>query len=131
VLLTALRASRQKIIVFLGAVLSTVVIMGSVMYLVEGEKNGFDSIPRSMYWAIVTMTTVGFGDITPKTVVGQFLASVLMILGYGVLAVPTGIVSVELANAARHTLNPETCPACGVEGHDADATYCKHCGTKL
>ena len=131
VLLTALRASRHKIIVFLGAVLSTVVIMGSVMYLVEGEKNGFDSIPRSMYWAIVTMTTVGFGDITPKTVVGQFLASVLMILGYGVLAVPTGIVSVELANAARHNHNPEACPACGVEGHDADATYCKHCGAKL
>jgi voltage-gated potassium channel len=101
------------------------------MYLVEGEKNGFDSIPRSMYWAIVTMTTVGFGDITPKTVVGQFLASVLMILGYGVLAVPTGIVSVELANAARHNHSPESCPACGVEGHDADATYCKHCGTKL
>ncbi|MFY0521866.1 ion transporter [Archangium gephyra] len=131
VLLTALRASRPKIIVFLGAVLSTVVIMGSVMYLVEGEDNGFDSIPRGMYWAIVTMTTVGFGDITPKTVPGQFIASVLMIMGYGVLAVPTGIVSVELAAASRHIINPEACPGCGAEGHDVDAVHCKFCGTRL
>lgn len=131
VLLTALRASRPKITVFLGAVLSTVVIMGSVMYMVEGEKNGFDSIPRGMYWAIVTMTTVGFGDITPKTVPGQFIASVLMILGYGVLAVPTGIVSVELAAASRQGLNPEACPGCGAEGHDVDAVHCKFCGTRL
>jgi voltage-gated potassium channel len=131
VLLTALRASWPKITVFLGAVLSTVVIMGSVMYMVEGEANGFDSIPRGMYWAIVTMTTVGFGDITPKTVLGQFIASVLMIMGYGVLAVPTGIVSVELAAASRHVINPEACPGCGAEGHDADAVHCKHCGTRL
>lgn len=131
VLLTALRASRPKIIVFLGAVLSTVVIMGSVMYMVEGEENGFDSIPRGMYWAIVTMTTVGFGDITPKTVPGQFIASVLMIMGYGVIAVPTGIVSVELAAATRHSLNPEACPGCGAEGHDVDAVHCKFCGTRL
>ncbi len=131
VLLTALRASRPKITVFLGAVLSTVVIMGSVMYMVEGEANGFDSIPRGMYWAIVTMTTVGFGDITPKTVTGQFIASVLMILGYGVLAVPTGIVSVELAAASRHGINPEACPGCGAEGHDVDAVHCKFCGTRL
>ncbi|WNG46455.1 ion transporter [Archangium minus] len=131
VLLTALRASRPKITVFLGAVLSTVVIMGSVMYLVEGEANGFDSIPRGMYWAIVTMTTVGFGDITPKTVAGQFIASVLMIMGYGVLAVPTGIVSVELAAASRHGINPEACPGCGAEGHDVDAVHCKFCGTRL
>jgi voltage-gated potassium channel len=131
VLLTALRASRPKITVFLGAVLSTVVIMGSVMYLVEGEENGFDSIPRGMYWAIVTMTTVGFGDITPKTFAGQFIASVLMIMGYGVLAVPTGIVSVELAAASRHTLNPQACPGCGTEGHDTDAVFCKLCGTRL
>lgn len=131
VLLTALRASRPKITVFLLAVLSTVVIMGSVMYMVEGEANGFDSIPRGMYWAIVTMTTVGFGDITPKTVPGQFIASVLMIMGYGVLAVPTGIVSVELAAASRQGLNPEACPGCGAEGHDVDAVHCKHCGTRL
>jgi voltage-gated potassium channel len=131
VLMTALRASRPKITVFLVAVLSTVVIMGSVMYLVEGEKNGFDSIPRGMYWAIVTMTTVGFGDITPKTFAGQFIASVLMIMGYGVLAVPTGIVSVELATAARHPLNVQACPGCGMEGHDTDAVFCKRCGTRL
>ncbi len=132
VLLTALRASRPKITVFLGAVLSTVVIMGAVMYLVEGAEHGFDSIPRGMYWAIVTMTTVGFGDITPKTVAGQFIASILMILGYGIIAVPTGIVSVELAAAARQTeLNPVACPGCGAQGHDLDAIHCKHCGQKL
>lgn len=131
VLLTALRASRPKITVFLLAVLSTVVIMGSVMYMVEGEANGFDSIPRGMYWAIVTMTTVGFGDITPKTVPGQFIASLLMIMGYGVLAVPTGIVSVELAAATRQGINPEACPGCGTEGHDVDAVFCKRCGTRL
>jgi voltage-gated potassium channel len=131
VLLTALRASRPKITVFLGAVLSTVIIMGAVMYLVEGEKNGFDSIPRGMYWAIVTMTTVGFGDITPKTTPGQFIASVLMILGYGIIAIPTGIVSVELAAATRNTVNPEACPGCGAEGHDLDAVHCKFCGTRI
>ena len=131
ILLTALRASRQKIIVFLGGVLSTVVIMGSVMYLVEGGENGFDSIPRGMYWAVVTMTTVGFGDITPKTVLGQFFASMLMIAGYGILAVPTGIVSVELAAAARKHVDTQACPGCGTYGHDQDAVYCKHCGTSL
>jgi len=132
ILLTALRASRQKITVFLCGVLSTVVIMGSVMYLVEGEKNGFDSIPRGMYWAVVTMTTVGFGDITPKTVIGQFLASLLMVAGYGILAVPTGIVSVELAAAARRgAIDTQACPGCGAYGHDADAKHCKHCGTAL
>ncbi|WP_223759542.1 ion transporter [Myxococcus sp. RHSTA-1-4] len=131
VLLTALRASRPKITVFLGGVLSVVVVMGSVMYLVEGEKHGFDNIPRAMYWAIVTMTTVGFGDITPKTVLGQFIASVLMVLGYGVLAVPTGIVSVELAAATRHSVDTRACPGCGVQGHDLDARYCKNCGHSL
>lgn len=132
VLLTALRSSRPKITVFLGAVLSTVVIMGAVMYLVEGEASGFDSIPRGMYWAIVTMTTVGFGDITPRTVAGQFIASVLMILGYGIIAVPTGIVSVELAAATRRAaIHPQACPGCGAEGHDPDAVFCKRCGTRL
>ncbi|OJH34855.1 ion transporter [Cystobacter ferrugineus] len=132
VLLTALRASRRKIIVFLGAVLSTVVIMGAVMYMVEGRANGFDSIPRGMYWAIVTMTTVGYGDLSPKTVPGQFIASVLMIMGYGILAVPTGIVSVELAQATRqHAIDPRACPGCGLQGHDLDAHHCKHCGTAL
>jgi voltage-gated potassium channel len=131
VLLTALRASRPKIIVFLGAVLTIVVIMGSVMYLVEGEAHGFDNIPRAMYWAIVTMTTVGFGDITPKTVLGQFIASVLMVMGYGILAVPTGIVSVELAAATRHAVDTRACPGCGIQGHDMDARFCKNCGHAL
>ena len=134
-LMSALRSSRQKIIVFLGAVLSIVVITGAVMYLIEGEANGFDNIPRGMYWAIVTLTTVGFGDITPKTVPGQFVASLLMILGYGVIAVPTGIVSVELAEAsrlaARGAVSVQACPSCGAEGHDHDARHCKYCGTAL
>ncbi|AGC46799.1 cation channel family protein [Myxococcus stipitatus DSM 14675] len=131
VLMTALRASRAKITVFLGVVLSIAVIMGALMYMVEGERHGFDSIPRSMYWAIVTMTTVGFGDITPKTVLGQFIASVLMIMGYGILAVPTGIVSVELAKASHVSLDTQACPGCGKQGHDLDARYCKACGTVL
>jgi voltage-gated potassium channel len=131
VLLTALRASRPKIIVFLGTVLTIDVIMGSVMYMVEGEENGFDNIPRSMYWAIVTMTTVGFGDITPKTVYGQLIASVLMIMGYGIIAVPTGIVSVELAAATRQRPDTQACPGCGAQGHDLDARFCKRCGTAL
>ncbi|SET86848.1 ion transporter [Stigmatella erecta] len=131
VLLTALRASRPKIIVFLGTVLTIDVIMGAVMYMVEGEENGFDNIPRSMYWAIVTMTTVGFGDITPKTVYGQLIASVLMIMGYGIIAVPTGIVSVELAAATRQRPDTQACPGCGAQGHDLDARFCKRCGTAL
>ncbi|MCP3100058.1 ion transporter [Myxococcus sp. K15C18031901] len=131
VLMTALRASRAKITVFLVAVLSIDVVMGALMYIVEGPAHGFDNIPRSMYWAIVTMTTVGFGDITPKTVLGQALASVLMLMGYGILAVPTGIVSVELANAARQRPDTQACPGCGTQGHDLDARFCKHCGTEL
>ncbi|MCP3170109.1 ion transporter [Myxococcus qinghaiensis] len=131
VLLTALRASRAKITVFLGFVLTVDVVMGAIMYMVEGEEHGFDSIPRSMYWAIVTMTTVGFGDITPKTVPGQFIASVLMIMGYGILAVPTGIVSVELAAAANARPDTQACPGCGKQGHDLDARFCKACGTAL
>ncbi|AKQ64133.1 Potassium voltage-gated channel subfamily KQT [Myxococcus hansupus] len=131
VLLTALRASRPKITVFLGTVLTIVVIMGTLMYVVEGRENGFDSIPRAMYWAIVTVTTVGFGDITPKTVPGQFIASILMVMGYGIIAVPTGIVSVELAAATRHAVDNRACPACGQQGHDLDAHFCKHCGQVL
>ncbi|HLL56003.1 MAG TPA: ion transporter [Myxococcaceae bacterium] len=133
ILLTALRASRQKIIVFLVAVLSVVVLMGALMYLIEGEKSGFDSIPRGMYWAIVTLTTVGYGDISPKTPVGQLIASAVMILGYGVLAVPTGIVSVELADASRKAavISTQACPACGRGGHDHDAVHCKYCGVRL
>lgn len=127
----ALQASVRKIIVFLGAVLTIVVIVGSAMYLVEGEEHGFTNIPVSIYWAIVTMTTVGYGDIAPQTPIGKVLASVIMILGYGIIAVPTGIVSVELAGAARMTVTTRTCPGCGSHGHDADANYCKYCGAEL
>ncbi len=129
-LLMALRASRRKITVFLGAIVTIVVIMGTLMYLIEGEEHGFTSIPTSMYWAVVTMTTVGYGDIAPRTPLGQLLAAVLMILGYAIIAVPTGIVSVELARTG-HIISHQACPACGAEGHDADATHCKFCGAPL
>jgi voltage-gated potassium channel len=127
----ALKASLRKIIVFLGAVLAIVVIVGSIMYLIEGEDHGFSNIPVSIYWAIVTMTTVGYGDIAPQTPLGKMLASIIMILGYGIIAVPTGIVSVELAGAARMTATGRACPGCGETGHDADARHCKHCGAGL
>jgi voltage-gated potassium channel len=126
-----MRASRIKITVFLGVVLTIACIMGTLMYLVEGEANGFTSIPVSMYWAIVTMTTVGYGDIAPKTVLGQFLATALMILGYAIIAVPTGIVSVEIAHAQRLPVSTAACPGCGYGGHDSDAKFCKYCGTRL
>ena len=127
----ALRASARKIIVFLGAVLTCTLIVGSLMYLIEGEANGFTSIPVSIYWAIVTMTTVGYGDIAPHTALGKILASAIMILGYGIIAVPTGIVSVELADVVRKKVSTQACPDCGAGGHDADAAYCKFCGEKL
>lgn len=127
----ALQASLRKIIVFLGAVLAVVVIVGSLMYLIEGEEHGFTNIPVSIYWAIVTMTTVGYGDIAPQTALGKMLASVIMILGYGIIAVPTGIVSVELAGAARMTVSARACPGCGAHGHDHDARHCKFCGAEL
>ena len=127
----ALRASRRKIVVFLGTVLTLVVIIGAVMYLVEGEAGGFTSIPQSIYWTIVTMTTVGYGDIAPQTVAGKFLASMVMITGYGIIAVPTGIVTVELAGASRRQVSTQACPACGSDGHDTDARFCKYCGAAL
>jgi voltage-gated potassium channel len=132
-LTVALRASRHKIIVFLGAVLTIVTIMGALMYLIEGPAAGFTSIPRGVYWAVVTMTTVGYGDIAPRTVIGQTLAAFVMILGYAIIAVPTGIVSAELVQAARDSLGRSTqaCPGCGAEGHDSDAVYCKRCGHEL
>ncbi len=132
VLIHALRASRYKITVFLGTVATCVVVMGTLMYLIEGERNGFTSIPRSIYWAIVTMTTVGYGDIAPRTVIGQTLASLIMIIGYGIIAVPTGIVTSELA-AIRHKteISTRACPECGAQGHDPDAAHCKHCGGRL
>jgi voltage-gated potassium channel len=127
----AMQASMRKITVFLGTVVTIVLIVGSLMYLVEGEASGFTSIPQGMYWAIVTLTTVGYGDIAPQTVVGKLLASVVMILGYGIIAVPTGIVTVELAQARRAPITTEACPDCGVGGHDADADFCKYCGARI
>jgi voltage-gated potassium channel len=128
----ALQASLRKIVVFLGAVLAMVMIVGALMYLIEGPENGFTSIPTSIYWAIVTMTTVGYGDIAPQTVLGKTLASAVMILGYGVLAVPTGIVTVELAGAARRDqVTTRACSTCSKEGHAYDAKFCKHCGSLL
>ena len=126
----ALRASRQKIIVFLGVILSIVFIMGTIMYLIEGGKNGFTSIPKSIYWAVVTLTTVGYGDIAPKSVLGQFMASIIMMMGYVIIAVPTGIITVELS---KKDFQKEiySCPKCSFKGHDLDAKWCKFCGTKL
>ncbi len=125
----ALWASRRKIAVFLLSVFLLMVIFGSVMYIVEGPENGFTSIPRSIYWAIVTMTTVGYGDISPQTSLGQTLASLVMILGYGIIAIPTGIVTSELA--FQQNVSTQACPECSAEGHDIDAIHCKICGAEL
>lgn len=128
----ALRASSRKILVFLCVVLMVVVIMGTVMYLVEGPVHGYTSIPISIYWAITTLTTVGFGDITPKTDLGRLIASMMMLLGWGVLAVPTGIVTAEMS-AQRRSVKPTTrsCHECLTEGHASEAIYCLHCGARL
>jgi voltage-gated potassium channel len=131
VLSAAMRASARKIIVFMGVVTTIMLIAGALMYLIEGEANGFTSIPVSIYWAVVTMTTVGFGDIVPQTVIGRFLASILMVLGYAIIAVPTGIVTVELGLVAKTSTNTQACSACGASNHDNDAKYCKICGAKL
>lgn len=130
-LMLALKESSRKITVFLLTILALVVILGSLEYLIEGEKNGFTSIPQSVYWAIVTLTTVGYGDISPQTPPGQALAAVIMILGYSIIAVPTGIVSVEVTRAVMKDSGETVCPGCGIKGHDSDASYCKHCGAKL
>jgi voltage-gated potassium channel len=128
--MTALRASRRKITLFLGAIVTAALIAGALMYVIEGEKHGFTSIPRSMYWAVVTMTTVGYGDIAPRTPLGQLVAMCLMVLGYSIIAVPTGIVSVELAHVGR-PVSRQACPSCSAEGHDLDAIHCKYCGAHL
>ncbi len=130
-LLEGLAASRRKVSVFLGTVLTIVVIMGTLMYLIEGPEHGFTSIPRGVYWAIVTMTTVGYGDISPATPLGQTLASFIMIFGYGIIAVPTGIVTVELTKNAIHRQTSRVCHNCMLTGHELEANYCRHCGVKL
>ena len=127
----ALRNSRRKIAVFLSAVLMIVVTLGTVMYVVEGPVNGFTSIPLSVYWAITTMTTVGFGDIVPQTDVGRFVASVMMLMGWGVLAVPTGIVTAEMTSQRLRPVRGRPCPGCGADEHAADARYCRVCGASL
>lgn len=128
----ALAGSLKKIAIFMLVVLSLVIILGSIMYLVEGKRNGFTSIPESIYWAIVTITTVGYGDISPATPLGKFIASIMMFIGYGIIAVPTGIVTTEMALAVRNRKEKhETCPGCGKEGHDQDAVFCKYCSTIL
>ena len=132
VITNALKASRAKLTVFLTFVLLIVMIIGSLMYLIEtGPKSDFTNIPRSVYWAIVSLTTVGYGDIAPKTAPGQFLASIVMIIGYAVIAVPTGIVSAEIIKDANQVANTVACMECSAEGHDSDAVYCKYCGTHL
>jgi len=131
-LTTALKGSVRKISIFLLTVLMLTVILGSIMYLVEQRENGFSNIPESIYWAIVTITTVGYGDISPVTPMGKFVASVVMLIGYSIIAVPTGILTHDLAMLARSKKElPESCPACSREGHDLDARFCKYCGASL
>ena len=127
----AMRSSRRKIMVFLYVVCTIVVVFGSIMYLVEGPANGFTSIPKSVYWAIVTLTTVGYGDITPSTAVGQLIASATMITGYAIIAVPTGIYTAELTQVMRTRRDARGCLGCGKTGHELDAQFCRYCGDKL
>lgn len=128
----ALVASRRKITVFVMSVLALTVVFGSLMYLLEGGRNGsFASIPDSIYWAVTTMTTVGYGDIVPETGLGRALATVIMIMGYGIIAVPTGIVTLELNEANRRRANTKTCPTCSAEGHSREASFCWRCGVHL
>ncbi len=132
VLRQALEASRPKITIFLIAVINVAAIMGTLMYMIEGEEHGFSNIPISVYWAIVTMTTVGFGDLAPETPAGQMLATLLMLMGYGIIAVPTGIVTAEITRkSAAAKVSTQHCPVCAAEGHDHDAKHCKFCGGKL
>ena len=129
-LMKAVYGSRRKIIVFMFSVIILVTILGSIMYLIEGEEKGFTSIPRSIYWAIVTITTVGYGDISPRTELGQALASLAMIIGYATLAIPAGIVSAEYTSIT-HKFNIMVCPNCSDENHEDDARFCKVCGADL
>ncbi|SNT69726.1 ion transporter [Psychrobacter sp. LV10R520-6] len=130
-LASALKTSQQKITVFFLSLVLLVTIFGSVIYVVEGPENGFTSIPLSIYWAVVTMTTVGYGDMSPKTPLGQAIATMVMITGYSIIAVPTGIFTSELARNMRPQLNPVTCPNCGKFGHALGAVFCDRCGYAL
>ncbi|MEQ8475163.1 ion transporter [Fulvivirga sp.] len=131
-LMGALRSSRAKIIVFIGGVFCLTVILGTIMYLIEGGENGFTSIPRSIYWAVVTLTTVGYGDIAPATTLGQIVATAIMILGYGIIAVPTGIVSAEITSHSKRMKEQEKgCARCGAIAHNDEARYCYQCGESM
>ncbi|MFD1553553.1 ion transporter [Putridiphycobacter roseus] len=129
----SIKASRHRILVFLLAVLTLSTILGTIMYLVESSEAGFTSIPRSIYWAIITLTTVGYGDIAPITPMGQFIASIVMIMGYAILAVPTGIITSEFikTNNQPQKISTKSCNECSSEGHDEDAIHCKYCGAEL
>lgn len=132
ILMQALAASRHKVTVFIGTILTIIIIMGASMYLIEGPENGYTSIPESMYWAVVTLTTVGYGDITPLTTPGKILASLIMLMGYGIIAVPTGIVSVEIGRATQIArARYSTCPRCGEIGLPDGSRYCYRCGESL
>jgi voltage-gated potassium channel len=131
VLLLALRSGARKVLVFLGSVMILVAILGSAMYLVEGGTNGFESIPLSMYWAVVTLTTVGYGDIVPTTPMGKLIATVVMVVGYSIIAIPTGIVTAEIVHATARPVTTRHCPACLSEGHLPDARFCRDCGSGL
>ncbi|AZC36176.1 ion transporter [Pseudomonas chlororaphis] len=130
-LLDALRGSKQKILVFLLSVCTLVTVFGTLMYVVEGPEHGFTSIPKGIYWAIVTLTTVGYGDIVPKTVIGQIISSMVMITGYSIIAVPTGIFTAELANALRGEQLKHDCPVCRKDNHEHGAAFCSRCGNAL
>lgn len=129
VLMDAIRGSRRKLSIFISTVFVLAIILGAAMYIVEGRTHGFTSIPQSIYWTIVTITTVGYGDISPDTPLGKALASMIMLLGYAIVAVPTGIVTVELTR--KHRLTQRRCDGCGQTGHDNDARHCKYCGARL
>ena len=129
-LMRAMIASRRKVFIWLFLVMNIVIILGSVMYLIEGGNTGFDSIPRSIYWAVVTLTTVGYGNVVPQTSLGQALASFIMVLGYSIIAVPTGIVTSEITFAAK-SIKEQRCVVCGKEGLDERAKFCRNCASKL
>ena len=128
-LIKAIKSSRRKILVFLFFVINLVIILGSIMYLVEGESSGFDSIPRSIYWAIVTLTTVGYGDISPITNLGQFIAASIMIMGYVIIAIPTGIVATEMRFSKRR--RKKVCIVCNDDKQELNAKFCSNCGAKF
>lgn len=130
VLVNALIGAKEKVLVFLSAVVTLVFILGTLMHVIEGGQNGFDNIPKSIYWAVITLTTVGYGDIVPVTALGKFVASAIMILGYGIIAIPTGLVGIEMAKAEKD-VPKQTCPRCGETEHLPEPRYCHKCGEKL